>query len=101
MVARLAGRAFVHGDDVRLRQTDRGLKPLRVDGCEELQLLRVPEHRPRQPARPRAEWRIPLLRRAAAELPVVAVEDRLVRRPATDVIGVAGVTVKQDVLARA
>ena len=65
---------------------------------EELQLLGEAAHRPGQPARPRAERRIALLRVRAAVVAVVDVEDALVRGAAAHVVGVAAFAVLDGVL---
>ncbi len=88
MIARVDRGLLVDANDVGFVETDRLLELGVGDRREEFQLFRVTEHRPRQPARPRAERRITLLRAAAAKLAVIAVEDRLVRGSAANVVGV-------------
>ena len=60
---------------------------------EKLKLLGEAADGPRQPARPRAERRVTLLRVGAAVVPIVGVENALVRRAAAHIVGVASFAV--------
>src|SRR5207247_10338686 len=58
-------------------------------GLDGLELLGKSEHRPRQPAGPRAEWRVSLLRARAAVAAAGDVEEALVRDTAPHIESIA------------
>ena len=60
---------------------------------DEFQLFGKAEHRPGEPARPRAERRVALLRARASDAAVGRVEHALVHDPAADVVVIAIATV--------
>src|SRR5690348_3427010 len=98
MICRFPRSLLIGGHHILPRQANTLLKSGLIDARKESQFLGISENRPRQSARPRAERRIPLLRAAAAEVPIIAIEDPFVRRAAADVVGVGRIAVKNDVL---
>src|SRR2546422_5436029 len=68
-----------------------------TDSVKEVQFLSKPENGPGQPAGPRSEWRVALLRIRAAITAVVQVENAFVRGAAVNIVGIALLAIENGV----